>query len=715
MVLPITRFIFIILALAFPALASAQPAAFHDSISLQGFTGLLNTPNAATTEEGKIYLSYSNQEEPQWRKRTPHQDNVMVSLGLFDLVELGARLVEAPKVARDLSGSFKVRVPFIPKGGYLPQVAVGMQDIGGGSKYLQTSYVVASEELWRLRLSVGYGTGPDRMKGVFGGVELKACDWLYLLAEHDTTEANVGIRLVTPSLFGYPVNLQATAKSSLDHEPGHPEFAVGLQFPLGVDHHYSAALPTAASTASTATTATTAPAPPKSTTAAAPTITTAEPFQQAMEATLQLQVLLNKLTRDGFENVRVGADGKTLVVEYENARYNHNELDAFGVVAGLAQLEAPPSFEYLRLVEKKKDVAILQLEMPLAELRAFLADAANEGSFDSSLKISRDVTGSQRTVFVPGDRNSSALKASLMLYPGLVTYVGTELSAFDYLLSLKPDLYLNLWKGAVIEARADIPVSWSSNFDDGKRLRGDRHDPRLDRLMIFQAIKPAPSLMAIVGGGMVLAESYGTANELVWTPGAGNHQVKVGQVYASGGDSKERDEEYLGSYRYFFSPLDLYLQGTGGKFLTRDKGFVGELRRYFGDTAVTLFYKNSTTEQGKNFQIGGIQFDLPLTPRRDMKPYLVQVRGADDWSYAQETSIAKEGRSNLVGAAVGVRLEPPYNLNRTFYNRDRLSDDYIRNHLLRLRDAYRRYVLPAEGPSGGPLPPPRSSLDDSQR
>ena len=93
-----------------------------------------------------------------------------------------------------------------------------MQDVGGGDKHLQTKYLVASEEFWRLRLSLGAGTGPDRMKGVFGGAEFRAFDWLYLIGENDTKETNVGGRLVTPDLFGYPLNLQIMAKTSLDSQ-----------------------------------------------------------------------------------------------------------------------------------------------------------------------------------------------------------------------------------------------------------------------------------------------------------------------------------------------------------------------------------------------------------------------------------------------------------------------------------------------------------------
>ena len=38
--------------------------------------------------------------------------------------------------------------------------------------------------------------------------------------------------------------------------------------------------------------------------------------------------------------------GLTVVVEYENRRYNRDELDALGLVLGLAALRTPPSVTY---------------------------------------------------------------------------------------------------------------------------------------------------------------------------------------------------------------------------------------------------------------------------------------------------------------------------------------------------------------------------------
>src|SRR6185369_12815086 len=110
---------------------------FHNALSLQGFTGILNTPTAALTKEGHIYALFSDQKENSLRPRLKREDSYMFSVGLFDLLEMGGRFTEAPNYSytsggmRDLSVNFKLQVPFIPKGEYIPQLAVGIQDLGG--------------------------------------------------------------------------------------------------------------------------------------------------------------------------------------------------------------------------------------------------------------------------------------------------------------------------------------------------------------------------------------------------------------------------------------------------------------------------------------------------------------------------------------------------------------------------------------------------------
>lgn len=705
---------------------------FHNALSLQGFTGLLNTPNAAVTDEGSVAFLFSNQKEDKWRTRVPYEESYIASVGLFSFAEIAARLTEAPGTARDLSANAKIRLPLGSWAYFLPDIAVGMQDMGGGARNLQTKYAVATKEWWRLRFSLGYGTGPDRMDGPFGGVEVKAFDWLYLIGEHDTKEKNIGIRLVTPELFGMPMNLQLTVKTSIDHRFGNPEFGFGLQIPLGFDDRpkgrpaaprdkADATEPSAAQT--TANNAEgKAPLPDmaggttRAAGAGAHAASSGSVGQQAPQGghaasgagavalpdgDRVLRSLQAKLLAEGFQNVRVGADmgKKLLVVEYENSRYNRNELDGLGIAAGLVAETASSGFETLRLILVKKGIRILQVSAPLTALQDFFYDSQNALKLGSQMAVTPEVAIDDAVRFIDGAPNASWLTSELVLSPNVKTYVGTDFAAFDYLLSIRPDYYLNIWKGAVLNARADIPVSWSENFENGRRFAGSRKSAQIDRLMLFQAIRLAPRVMLNLGAGMVLNDTYGTVNELMWTPGRGNHRFLLKHAYLSTSDRNapyQKNSLYLGGYRYFYGPLDLYLEGTAGQYLDKDRGFSIELKRFFGDTAFSLYYKNSRTEAtpfaaSERVQVAGALISIPLSFRRDMKPSLLQVKGTSEWNYYQETKLVTPGEANWLDTSIGLDPQLAYNLERVFYNRDRLSEEYIRQHLLRLRDAYTTY------------------------
>lgn len=661
---------------------TASASDFHNALSLQGFTGILNTPSAYVTEEGKLYALYSNQEESQWRNKIRHQDNYMISIGMFSNIELGGRFIEAPGAARDLSFNGKVRIPHIPENGLFPQLALGVQDISGGknANLLKTWYGVASKDLWRFRFSAGYGTGPGRMDGLFGGVELKACDWFYLLADHDTRETNVGARAVTPQIFGYPANLQLTAKTSMDYRPGNFEIAVALQIPLGNEHKSSAPLPPDLAP----------PASDRETTDALPeTAVLSGNGQQRHNSLLRLH---KKLAESGFQNLVIGVkDKSTLVVELENSRYFQNEIDGMGVAAGIVARLAPEGISEVRLISKKHDIRMLQIAAPLEKLRRFYREASVLEDLSRFLSVTDNIPDYDNLERLDAGSNDSLLHASLMLYPGLKTYLGTEIGAFDYLLSLKPELNINAWKGAALSARWDIPIVWSENFDDNGFFRSNRDSSRIERLMLFQAIKPAPGFMAQLGAGMVQHDIYGTINEALWFPAGERHRLRVMQGYGEDRDHNSLSA-WLGEYRYYYPPLDTYLTATAGKFWSQDTGIVLEAKRFFGDTALTAYFKSSEAAVDKrNHQAVGVQFSLPLTFRQEMLPYPVQVRGSEEWSYAQESEIAKKGSWNYIGTTIGTKAETSYNLTRVFYNRDRLSEEYIRRNLLRMRDAYINY------------------------
>jgi hypothetical protein len=284
------------------------------------------------------------------------------------------------------------------------------------------------------------------------------------------------------------------------------------------------------------------------------------------------------------------------------------------------------------------------------------------------------------------------------LYPGLVTYVGTEWAAFDYLLSLKTEVQFPLWYGAVLNARWDIPLSWSDNFEEGMPWSRQKEDSELERLMLHQAFKLAPGLITQFSGGLYKRDYGGVLNKTIWSPGNGRHRFKFIAGYFE--DIEDEETRFLlpdhlindyrdiilGAYQFYYERLDVYLEAMYGKYWEQDEGVTLELKRFFGDTAFSLFYRQVGSESGE--KSAGVGISIPLTPRRDMKPWYLQIKGLDRWEYEHQTTIAESGERNPIAETIAIKPGTTINVEDTYMNDGRLNEIYVKTHLHRLRDAF---------------------------
>ncbi|MEK6398301.1 MAG: YjbH domain-containing protein, partial [Terriglobus sp.] len=511
-----TRYVVLVLSCLVTGRALYAQAHQDTGLSLQGYTGVLNTPNAHVQQDGTLDVLYSNQREPiRGGVISPWQDNYFFSLGMFPFLEFGGRLTNNISAAylvtgggtRDLSLNAKVSsAPWTARYRFAPTLAVGAADPGEGHHFFQTTYVVGSANpvSW-LRLSAGYGKGPDRMKGGFAGGELRVFDWATILADYDTRHTNVGARLTAPELPFIRARLTATLSAPV--QSSNPQklalaggFIIPLNFKERKKHTDQESLWSALSSRRQRT-----PAPqpvvasrPAYDPDVVPAVKASVP-QPVMAPVananpISLQVLRERLIKNGFVNVRVGQQDKTLVVVYENIRYNHSELDAIGVVLGLASQVSGGELDDLRMVIRRKGLALIQVEGNLAQLYNWLE--GNRIAAAPPLSITQDVADEKWTTFVSGSTNPGMFKPSLVVYPSLTTLIGTEHGLFDYQLSIRPELQVPLWRGATAVTRADIPVSWSPNLAKGAIYAAYRTPTQLDRAMLFQAVPLAPGLVA---------------------------------------------------------------------------------------------------------------------------------------------------------------------------------------------------------------------------
>jgi hypothetical protein len=198
--------------------------------SLQGFRGVVNTPNAEVQQEGEFELLYTNQVE----NLTPdsvmdfrddkREENYFLNMGVLPNLDATLRYSYGENLERDISYlsdriiNLKYQLPFIPKD--ILTVALGAEDLGGGNSYLSSQYMVLSKTYKNLRASLGYAKGEEiaALDGVFGSIEYQPFAWLQLGGEYDTKEWNGILKAnYATTLYHQPTNIGLMAKSSLDY------------------------------------------------------------------------------------------------------------------------------------------------------------------------------------------------------------------------------------------------------------------------------------------------------------------------------------------------------------------------------------------------------------------------------------------------------------------------------------------------------------------
>ena len=178
-------------------------ASADDTVSF-GYSGLLTIPTANTMDSGWADIQYSEQNFSDRNVKDATSFNAV--FGLAPRFELGAALVYESDPANmfgfrknDLLASAKLKlIDNLDLRGLRWSSAIGWSDFGGKSDAARFS----SARYWSntvtggpVALTLGYGLGPDRLDGVFGGVSWSPIPQATLMADYDGDFATVGVKL----------------------------------------------------------------------------------------------------------------------------------------------------------------------------------------------------------------------------------------------------------------------------------------------------------------------------------------------------------------------------------------------------------------------------------------------------------------------------------------------------------------------------------------
>ena len=647
-------------------------------VTTQGNTGGLVVPSARVLESGTLSLSAGNFAEPRLGAYSS-PGNYSFGLGLFPDFELFGRFANYPNASAsapgtrslvDLSANFKYRLPPLWQGA--PQLAVGVNDLGGGSTFFRSRYLVASDAIGPVVWSLGYSAGGvgtnaagNRVfDGVFGGLEWAVgSTGLSVLAEHDGSQSHAGLRYQLPPL---PMLGNARLVATLQHafgSAGGPArtadktaIALTLQLPLGQGVERAAEFK--------------------------PEKALAAPGQCN-----NLQLLQRALVAVGFERIRVGMLGSDLLVEYEDHRYGQTEADAIGLVLGLAAECAPPAAQRIRAITHKGGQSLYETSVGVPVYQAFLRDA-NAAAARDSLMVAR------RPDYNPGavawqdasPTHHSPLRVEIK--PEVAYTVATERGAFDYSLAANIQGIVPLWRGATLYTSLIRRLANSEHFEPGAEFAPARQRNGLKVVALQQSFWLGTQVYANLGAGRYNYDAPGLQGDAtVFVPGRDDVlRLRAGVYEQQPGQTARQARQVSGSYRWVYSPTT-WVEAGAQQYSDGTRGPSVVLTRWFGDVGAHLVYR-----KGGQRQFAGLELSIPLTPRQGMLPGSVQVSGTQQFRRGIRTRITDGNTgANLVQFDAARDLQLDYNVEVQELNSGRLSQAYFASQLQRMREAFYLY------------------------
>lgn len=678
-------------ALLLPAFAAQAQGVGVASI---GAVGGLHIPSAYVLGSGDSAISQGNSHDPQLGSYNQHR-NYTLGFGLGAGVELFGRLNhiqnmkpgQTKYVGGDISGNLKWQLPIEAAG--LPKLAVGFTDYGGeAAVYFRSLYAVASDELGPLRWTLGYGqskpsvVGKARvLDGVFGGAELRLWDTrATLLAETDGTRRHAGVRYYSPVLpwLGDSQVVGSVQRSfggtDLKGKPvDATSFNLSLVVPLQTDDATRQQRTRVAAQAH-------APLPALAASSNTPAPTRTE----------RLATLNSTLRAAGLERVRVGTLGDDLVVEYENQRYLHNEIDALGIVLGLAAEHAPANSLRLHVITRKTGLVVSEASVSVPSYRAWLRDSAESSAVQATLGVGALPGYDAASVQWEHGSPQTSHRVRVRLSPLLNYTVGTEIGLFDHSLALQARTSVPLWTGA--EAYADVVqrLDNSSLMEPGAAYANLRHRNGLQTLALQQSFWLGQHALASVGAGLYQYNTVGLeAEATVLVPGRQQDSVHLRARAVHLTNNSELPGTFnasSASYRWRMNP-STWLEGGVHSYTDGSKGPALALTRWFGDVSLQMFAR-----EGGGNRFVGLELSLPLTPRQGMGANAIQLSGNPRYALPIRTLLTSntdKANSQRPNAVRPVDLS--YKSEVELMNSGRMTPDYLSTQLPRLRESFYLY------------------------
>ena len=329
----------------------------------------------------------------------------------------------------------------------------------------------------------------------------------------------------------------------------------------------------------------------------------------------QTDLISEKLTRSGFENVRVCRRGDTLSVSIEDPVFRWN-VD--GIRAALDTIAAYATAEDQVLLY------VLVKDIPRIVVKA------NAEEWDKAPEIEYveyGLTGELKAVF---PLNPSVNKIDFVLYPQFALQNTLLSQIYEIQLNIAPAVEVSLWKGMLFTGQVIFPLKNDLGYE------GDFIRPGF--VTLAQEFCAPHRWFGRFVIGNFNANRYGadfTVNHPLTDYGweFGMNAGLTGSSYFYDGQwiTSEIDQlTWFVRTRYYYPKYNLQLDLSYGRYIHSDYGFRADCTRHFGATTIGFYAMHTGGELN-----GGFHFSVPLPPGKRNRRHALRVIPPSffDWEY----------------------------------------------------------------------------------
>ncbi|MEZ5338427.1 MAG: YjbH domain-containing protein [bacterium] len=608
-----------------------------ENTQVDGASGLLFTPTAEVVNEGRAVFTWSRHLNTSILTNGEFfERSYAITLGYLPNIEVGMRFGDFPDLPDSNNStnfqdrSISAKLQLFDEDGW--QGAVGAIDIAGESQTNEALYAVLGYQgIEDFELSAGVGT--DKLDGFFGGARWSPFDQASLVGEFVSDQFNYGLE-VRP-LKG--LTLKAGRINDEDAYQG------SYSFPLDPRGHELICCPVAIERCA---------------------CSVEEPCELAAH-------VRDALVEQSFENVLVGTDGDTLVIEYENRRFRE-QLDGLAIAALTAVTHSGSEISRVVISPKLEDVPQLTFIAEMDELLDFLSDP--QGSCGNFLTVPyRYNMCPADTVFASeGNRRPGALDVAIRPINSFVIAAPFQPS-WRTSFGLGATEELALARGTKLIARQNFLVTDDIN---------EKTDPVMTNAFINWNDSWDENFFLQSQAGMISRGNYGAVAEAGYYFSEDRFKLGASGAYLESDSADDpEDTMILGELAMFEPSLDFNISLQAGEFLEGDDGFKVTTTRYFGPTQISFFAYDTNLSSPE----GGFRIFLPLDLYNQGRHRRSRFGWADYYGFQYRTDSGPWGAEPL----------PGWDLDQL---RERLRPAYVSAHYDEFRRAAWLYLDEAYSP-----------------